>query len=837
MREQPCPTPAHRAILLFSIVFALLLFGGSARADNDACLACHDDAELTRDDGRSLFVDPAHLEQSVHAGMECIDCHDQSADFDDIPHFDVYRPVQCSKCHDESVASFERSVHGRAVGRGKPSAPNCVDCHGAGGDAHYLQPLDPRSVEHTCRRCHAEQAEHFDDSVHHQALAAGKNAPGCITCHPVHAAQQPPSAGAVSRLCEGCHQGAMDELTASGHLGPLPTGGVISCASCHDVHGVVKPTLDQGTLRACTECHPSYDQLFEGSVHEEVFASGKMNCLSCHRAHQVRGPREATGFGCGRCHEEAEAAYRRSAHRHAHLEGSQVAAECGSCHGGHHVLASNDRQSPVNHFNIPKTCGHCHTDKPVITEDYVRLPVSLPSYLQSIHGQGWREGEMTAVCTDCHGSHDLYGASDPDSSVARQNLARTCGQCHAEIAATYEGSVHGKALEHGIEDAPVCTDCHDEHLILSVDDTCSAVSRSRQATETCGRCHEDQEMNARYALSPNVVGSYLDSYHGWAVERDCEAAASCQDCHTTHDIRSPLDPESSVHPDHVVATCGQCHENTNPQFAQSYNHLEASRAWRPHDYVRWVYIWLIVLTLGGMAVHNLLIYARELRAHYRSYHARPTVRRMTRSEIAQHMVLAITFATLALTGFALRFPDAWWARALSAAGLNEDLRRLVHRVCAGLMVAASLLHIGYLLVTVRGRKLLRDMLPRLSDAREAVENVAYYLGLRKAPPAFGYFDYTQKAEYWALVWGTIVMSVTGFVLMFPDLATESMPAWVVRVCETVHFYEAILAVGAIVVWHLFFTVFVPREYPMSWIWITGRMPRDDFEHHHPRGEP
>ncbi len=438
------------------------------------------------------------------------------------------------------------------------------------------------------------------------------------------------------------------------------------------------------------------------------------------------------------------------------------------------------------------------------------------------------------MCTDCHGDHDLYPASHPESSINKQKLAATCGKCHDEVSEEYLSSIHGRALALGITDSPSCTDCHDEHLILASDDPCSTANPAAQAGKTCGQCHEDPEMAARYGLAPDVIGSYLDSYHGWALKRDCETVATCKDCHNAHDIRSPLDPASSTHPENVTFTCGQCHENSNPEFAQSYSHVTARDQMLAHDWVRVIYIGLIVLTLGGMGAHNLLIYGRELRAHYKAYHGQPTVVRMTKSEIWQHLALALTFTVLALTGFALRFPESWWPRLLEFLGLTEELRRLLHRVMAVGMVLASVYHVFYMVATARGRMLLGAIFPRPSDAKEALHNVLYYLGLRKEAPRFRYYDYTQKAEYWALVWGTIVMSVTGAVLWWPDLVTAFLPAWTVRVAETIHFWEAVLAVGAIVVWHIFFTVIVPREYPMSWIWISGRMTKEQAEHHHPR---
>lgn len=820
--------------ILLALALALVALPAMAQSTDD-CFGCHEDPSLTTMDGDTVAVMSDHFENSIHGFLSCTDCHTQSADYWDIPHFDRYEPVDCSQCHEAATRSFRESFHGRALSHGDPSAPSCADCHGENTNPHRMQPLDTRTAENACQRCHESEADAYDTSVHFAAAQEGLESPGCVSCHPTHGTSLPPSTGAVNRLCESCHTNAMEQVWRGEHKDVADQlQGQMSCASCHDVHATHKPELSGNTLEACMECHPGYDEQFAGSVHEELLADGGMNCISCHRTHQVTDARETEEFGCGACHVEAEEEYRTSAHRMARLRGDNVAATCADCHNGHHVLAADDPQSPVYHSNIPGTCGDCHSDQTVMTSDYVRLPISLPSYEASVHGQGLEEGKYTAACTDCHGVHALQSANEPTSMVARQNIAQTCSQCHDEVADAYVGSVHGRAVNHGIKDSPTCTDCHDEHLIIETEDPDSPVSRAQQATVGCAQCHEDPEMAARYGLPREVVASYQDSYHGWAMRRGGEAVATCEDCHNTHNIRSHLDPTSSIHPNNVVETCGRCHDNSNPKFAASYSHLAAAEKRAIHDWVRLIYIWLIAIVLGGMAVHNLIVMIREWRADYRKHKRKPAVERMTKNEVWQHIVLAVSFTGLAITGFALRFPEAWWVDMLKAFGMTEEVRRILHRALGTILLGASVYHVIYLMGTSRGRMLVRAIFPKLRDATEAGQNMLYQMGLRKNPPTYGMYDYTQKAEYWALIWGTAVMGITGIVLWFPELATGWLPVWIVRVSETIHYYEAILAVSAIIIWHFFFTIFLPKEYPMSWIWITGRMEKDEWKHHHGR---
>lgn len=799
----------------------------------DDCLICHEDPALASDKGKIVGLNAVGFKKSIHGEFDCTDCHRQSGNYDETPHYNFYKKVDCSVCHEEVIATFDESFHGKALKSGTPNSPSCASCHSSTGNPHEMQKLNIRSAENACRKCHSSETGKYDAGVHFEAAENGKNSPGCVSCHPTHTAALPPSTGAVNKLCENCHKGAMEQVKKGVHKQAVQSmGDIIACASCHDVHSTHKPHMDKGTLEACQNCHPGYSDMFKGSVHEPLLDNGKMSCLTCHKTHQIEGSVDSEQFGCGACHTQVEEHYRGSSHRLARLRGDKLAADCGDCHNGHKVLSPKNPDSPVNHVNIPNTCGKCHTDSVVVTSNFVKLPISLPNYLQSVHGTGWKEGKKTAVCSDCHGSHNLYNAGDTKSAINKRNIAATCGQCHQKEMINYNDSVHGKAMVLGIDDTPTCTGCHDEHLIMSVTDKIGTLNDP--GANYCKECHEDPEMAARYGLPPEVVESYEDSYHGWAVKRGGKAVAKCVDCHNIHDIKSPLDPTSSIHKENVVATCGRCHPKSNAKFAASYTHVLARGKMMVHDYVKIIYIILIVGVLGGMALHNFIIWIHELKLHHGEMKRKKSVVRMTRNERIQHFILLFTFIGLAITGFALRFPDAWWTKILADIGLTEENRRLIHRTLAVIMVAASFFHIWFLFMTKRGRAQGKALIPVFKDVTDAFANLGYYLGLKKEKPVFSTFDYTQKAEYWALIWGTALMSITGFVLWFPALATSWLPAWMVRVCETIHFYEAILAVSAIVIWHWFFVIFIPREYPVSWVWLTGKMDYHEWKEQHSR---
>jgi len=111
--------------------------------------------------------------------------------------------------------------------------------------------------------------------------------------------------------------------------------------------------------------------------------------------------------------------------------------------------------------------------------------------------------------------------------------------------------------------------------------------------------------------------------------------------------------------------------------------------------------------------------------------------------------------------------------------------------------------------------------------------VSYNIGFGKTRPRFGRFSYVEKAEYWAVIWGTIIMVFTGFFLWFDNLAIKLFPKGFLDVMLVIHYYEAWLATLAIFIWHMYSTVFSPSVYPMNPAWYTGKMPLEQYRHEHP----
>jgi cytochrome b subunit of formate dehydrogenase len=564
------------------------------------------------------------------------------------------------------------------------------------------------------------------------------------------------------------------------------------------------------------------------SIHGSMFA-----CVDCHKdvkslVHEST-PQKVT---CGQCHADAQAAYSHSYHAKASAAGKAQAASCQDCHGGaHEILGADDGQSPVNHGNIPATCGRCHGQK-FLMESNGESAQPFISYQESVHGRAIEKGsKKAAVCTDCHGSHEILAANDAKSPIYKFNVPATCGKCHTAIKDTFMQSIHGQGIARGNGLAPVCTDCHGIHSIKSHVNPNAPASEQNLSRDICARCHGGVRLSQEFGVPGNRVTSYFDSYHGLATEGGSVVAANCSSCHGVHNILPSSDPHSMINRANLDATCGKCHKGVTQKFTLNKVHLEGSQSSDIGTiavrWVRWFYLVLIFAVIGAMFLHNAILWRSKAVARRRMQN--PMMERMSANQRWQHLILLASFIVLVITGFALKFPNSWIAEVL---GMGEKLRSIIHRVAGVMLIGAGIYHLFYLAASREGRRLICDIAPGTRDAVDAWGTMRYYLGLSKEKPKFGRFSYAEKAEYWALVWGTALMAVTGVMMWAKVWVGDLLARWWVDVATSVHYYEAILATLAIVVWHFYQVFLDPDVYPMNWAWWDGKMPVEHYRHEH-----
>jgi cytochrome b subunit of formate dehydrogenase len=206
--------------------------------------------------------------------------------------------------------------------------------------------------------------------------------------------------------------------------------------------------------------------------------------------------------------------------------------------------------------------------------------------------------------------------------------------------------------------------------------------------------------------------------------------------------------------------------------------------------------------------------------------------RFSKTQRIQHIILFVCFFLLIVTGMPLLLPDTWLVRKMFWFEGSFTIRGIIHRIAAIGLLGVSVYHIFYCLFSPRGNRDLREMILSKHDLVDPFRILLYNLGKRPEPPRYERFNFIEKFEYYAVVWGSGIMLATGAALWFPVHATILFPRWVLDIIRVIHGFEAILAFLAIIIWHMYNVHLNPEVFPMSRVWLDGRMSLEFFRHHH-----
>jgi len=312
----------------------------------------------------------------------------------------------CLACHDDatlkrgngtpiavSKATFAGSVHGSMA---------CVDCHADLAKAELPHPEKLARVD--CSSCHDDAVKLYKQSAHAAARAGGSvEAATCASCHGMHDIK-----------------GAKDPQSRTYHLNVAAT-----CAACHGN----KDVIAKGHIAAGDVATP-----FADSIHGRALSRSGLvvapTCSDCHGPHDVRKKsdpesrvaRANVPATCGKCHEGIAHQFGGGIHAAVLQKGNDGAPGCQTCHTAHAIQHADN---PEWQLTVVNQCGTCHIDK-------------LKTYRDTFHGQVTSLGfRAVATCADCHGNHQILPASDPASPIAKGNLVKTCGKCHANASESF----------------------------------------------------------------------------------------------------------------------------------------------------------------------------------------------------------------------------------------------------------------------------------------------------------------------------------------------------------------------------------------------------------------
>ncbi|MBT4289402.1 MAG: hypothetical protein HOD92_18915 [Deltaproteobacteria bacterium] len=840
-------------------------------------------------------IDIVSFEKAAHGKLQCTECHTNATETHDEDEI-VIKKVECKSCHKEEYKEYQKTVHGEAMFKRKDRfAPDCTSCHGH----HYIYPASDKNssvyvlnIPETCGRCHKEGTamtetheisqvavvENYSMSIHGKALfKQGLTvAPTCTTCHGEHDifrhedAESKINEANVATTCTQCHSLIEEthQKIVKGRLWEKIPGQLPPCVECHSPHTLRQAIYDKTiTDRMCLECHtnpklkPIEEKLskslymsrteHEDSVHAEV------PCVKCHydiHSESDKACKEIDAFNqylaadgtnkdlackdlepvkCAACHEGEVTAYDASTHGKLMAEKDGDVPSCVDCHGKHNTLSKKNVQSSTFPKNVPDLCGECHKDggKSAIRGNTKETEIMI-NYTNSTHGRALLDSGLlvSATCVSCHMPHKILPGNDIESSIFHENLPATCANCHLGIFEVFKNSVHSPLVTKTDQLLPACNDCHTSHTIQRHD-----TSQFRLNTvDQCGKCHE------------KLLPSYFETYHGKASKLGEGAVANCADCHGSHDIHKADQPSSTLHKDNKIQTCSKCHVGVNEAFTDYLPH--ASHNDRENYpllfYAFWSMTGLLIGTFALFGLHTLLWFIRLIIDHAKNgsngnkqLHAQEKhYRRFDVTHTVLHLMIIVSFLTLALTGMTLKFTENEFFMAVSQILGGPIITGYLHRFAAVITFFYFSFHLFRLFtlfskreITLKG--LLTEeysMIPLPRDLKELVQNLKYFFGKGEAPK-LGRWTYWEKFDYMAVFWGVTVIGLTGLVLWFPEAATIVLPGWAINVAAIIHSDEALLATGFIFTIHFFNTHLRPGKFPMDTVIFTQKIPLSVFK--------
>ncbi len=198
----------------------------------------------------------------------------------------------------------------------------------------------------------------------------------------------------------------------------------------------------------------------------------------------------------------------------------------------------------------------------------------------------------------------------------------------------------------------------------------------------------------------------------------------------------------------------------------------------------------------------------------------------------EHIALIVVFTALAVTGLLQRYYTGWFAEwAIVRIGGVETVR-VIHRIFGVTFTFALLYHLITLTYGLLVRRSRQSMLLSRKDFTDVVDSLRYALGFRSEPPEFGRFNYRQKFEYWGLMFGSVIITATGLILMFPAIITQVLPGQFVAASVVIHGWEATLAVLTIIVWHFYEVLLRPDVFPADTTIFTGKISKKRMMEEH-----
>lgn len=581
---------------------------------------------------------------------------------------------------------------------------------------------------------------------------------------------------------------------------------------CVDCHGGIKelPHSEKLPVVACSSCHEKEAREYATSIHgvsRKEWASAAAGCKDCHGSHNILPSRHPESLvfklnlprTCARCHSNpgitdeyrmkqphAASQYAESIHGLALVRmGLIVAPSCNDCHGVHAIQRSVDRNSPIHHSNIARTCGKCH--------------VGIESvYRESVHGRLLANGDRKGpVCIDCHSAHKIESPIDGHLKAVSD---QRCGRCHQDRLEHYRDTYHGKAMALGRPNVAThvaaCYDCHGFHDVLPASDSRSHLSKEN-IVKTCQRCHAGAGANfADYLPHANP----LDRQHYPGLHMVFLAMTG---------LLVGTFAFFGIHTLFWIFRSIWLYLHDSKTFREAKVRGQVDGEWftRFTPFQRFLHFLVVTSFL------LLVITGMPLKFYYTDW-AKALFRVIGGTEVARslhHFGALVTFLYFGL-------------HLLGLAGIAWKRRSRLRDPSTGKIRFAHLWRVLF------GPD---SMVPTIQDWRDFIAHQKWFFG-KGERPAFDRWTYWEKFDYFAVFWGVFMIGLSGLIMWFPLFFTRFLPGWIINVALIVHSDEALLAAGFIFTFHFFNTHFRIEKFPMDTVIFSGRISKTEMLHERKR---
>jgi formate dehydrogenase subunit gamma len=198
----------------------------------------------------------------------------------------------------------------------------------------------------------------------------------------------------------------------------------------------------------------------------------------------------------------------------------------------------------------------------------------------------------------------------------------------------------------------------------------------------------------------------------------------------------------------------------------------------------------------------------------------------------QHASVILLFGVLLLTGMPQKWPYFEASRWIIDHLGGIFAARWIHRAAGVAFTVLVVSHLTVAIVGILTRRIKPSMFLGPKDFKDAIDNLRYYAGYTDVAPKFGRYDYRQKFEYWGLIFGSMIMVVTGYILYFPIVISRILPAELIPAAKVMHSYEALFAFLIVLIWHMAGAHLSPESFPIDTSIFTGKVRKEKLRHEH-----